>query len=116
MNATHESIVRRFRDGETVMNIGLSLGFSSRHVRQILREKDIVLPRRATRQRTFQSRPDGEYVECARCAKLGYGADAWHPATPEFWRPTYGRLYFGQCRACISEVLERKAGFVRIAA
>lgn len=63
---------------------------------------------------TFQSCPDGEYVQCRSCARNGYGPDAWHPATSEFFPMQYGRLRFDRCRACRSEVQQRKFGFVSL--
>lgn len=60
----------------------------------------------------FVSRPDGEYRECSRCRHLGYGVDAWHPATAEFWPVVRGRLWFGRCNACNSELAARKYGVV----
>lgn len=55
----------------------------------------------------FQSRVDGEYVQCHRCRKIGLGVDSWHPATAEFW-PTYGRkVHFGQCLACTADMRSR---------
>lgn len=115
MNAVHDSIVSRFRAGETAVAIGLTVGYSAHHVRRILKAKALALPRRG-RRFEFQSRPDGEYCRCSRCARLGYGEDAWHPATAEFWRLMNGALHFNQCKACITEVAEHKHGFVRIAA
>jgi len=60
----------------------------------------------------FESRPDGEYRRCSRCTHLGYGEDAWHPATREFWPVVRGRTWFGRCLACASELASRKHGFV----
>lgn len=60
----------------------------------------------------FQSRADGEYVQCPNCARAGYGVDSWHPATPEFWVTWNGQLQFQKCKACRSEVQARKFGFV----
>ncbi|KAF1008969.1 MAG: hypothetical protein GAK28_00601 [Luteibacter sp.] len=60
----------------------------------------------------WQSRADGEYRRCARCEKLGYGEDAWHPATPEFFPVVNGRIRFGRCRACHSEVMQHRCGVV----
>ena len=64
----------------------------------------------------FQSRPDGEYAQCRSCARNGYGPDAWLPATSEFFPTQYGRLRFDRCRACRSEVRERRFGFVYLEA
>jgi len=60
----------------------------------------------------FQSRPDGEYRLCPRCEKLGYGADAWHPATCEYYPVVHGRVSFARCRACITEITSRRYGVV----
>lgn len=60
----------------------------------------------------FQSRPDGEYKQCARCAKKGYGEDSWHPATPEYWPMRGGRLSLFRCKACCGEVMAHKNGVV----
>lgn len=60
------------------------------------------------------SMPDGEYRLCLRCLHVGYGVDSWHPATPEFWPVTYGKLKFRRCRACIADVAARRFGFVNL--
>ena len=60
----------------------------------------------------FQSRPDGEYRRCSRCAHLGYGEDAWHPCTSEFWPRVRGKLWFGRCLACASELASRRDGVI----
>ncbi len=60
----------------------------------------------------FQSRADGEYRLCPRCAQLGYGVDSYHPATREFWTVQHGRLWFGRCLACAGELSARKHGVV----
>lgn len=60
----------------------------------------------------FESRPDGEYALCRSCDRAGYGPDAWHPATAEFWVKHRGTLDFSKCKACKSEVAARKFGFV----
>jgi hypothetical protein len=52
------------------------------------------------REQTFESRPDGEYAECRKCVQKGYGVDAWHPATAEFWPVSRGELIFKYCYAC----------------
>lgn len=64
----------------------------------------------------FQSRPDGEYCLCRSCQRAGYGPDAWYPVTEEFWPVHFGRMRLDKCRACRSEVVARKFGFVRVAA
>lgn len=58
----------------------------------------------------FQSRFDGEYAQCPRCARIGLGVDSWHPVTREFW-PVYGggRLHLGQCLACAEDKRLRKS-------
>lgn len=58
----------------------------------------------------WQSRVDGEYRQCARCAHIGYGEDAFHPATDEFWPRIHGQLWFGRCLACASELTSRRKG------
>ncbi len=63
---------------------------------------------------TFQSRQDGEYVQCRSCARNGYGPDAWLPATTEYFPIQNGRLRFDRCRACRSEVQQRRLGFVHL--
>lgn len=63
------------------------------------------------RNAAFQSRPDGEYVQCPSCAPL-YGADAWLPATSEYWPMHKGRLLLNQCKACRADRRERRAGVV----
>ena len=60
----------------------------------------------------WQSRADGEYRLCTRCAHLGYGEDAYHPATHEFWPRVHGQLWFGRCLACASELQSRRLGVV----
>jgi hypothetical protein len=60
----------------------------------------------------WQSRPDGEYRLCTRCAHLGYGEYAYHPATGEFWPRVHGKLWFGRCLACASELQSRRLGVV----
>jgi hypothetical protein len=61
---------------------------------------------------SFESRIDGEYRQCARCAHLGYGPDSWHPATREYWPVARGRIWFGRCLACNGELAARKFGVV----
>lgn len=114
MNASHEVIVRRFRAGETAIDIGAALGLTAERVRRVLKAKHVGSLRRGRQRRRpdFQSRPDGEYCRCAYCVRLGYGEDSWHPATTEFWRTVEGRLHFGQCKACLADVAERKRGVV----
>lgn len=51
----------------------------------------------------FQHRPDGEYAQCPRCTRLGYGPDAWHPCTSEFWPLTNGLLVYSRCKACMAD-------------
>ncbi len=60
----------------------------------------------------FVSGPDGEWRECRSCARKGYGVDAWHPATREFWPVVNRRIWFGRCLACCSEMSSRKRGVV----
>lgn len=60
----------------------------------------------------FQTRPDGEYRLCQSCRRAGYGVDAWHPATVEFWPTLFGAVQFYKCKACRSEVMAKKFGFV----
>ncbi|HEY4292080.1 helix-turn-helix domain-containing protein [Luteibacter sp.] len=116
MNDLHAHIVRQFHAGDSVNVIARRLGFARNSVYRILRRNNAPAAAAAAKRYKFQSRPDGEYAECRGCVRRGYGEDAWHPATTEFWRPMEGRLYFNQCRACLSEVSERKSGFVSIAA
>lgn len=111
MSTKTDMIVSRFRAGEAIHQIAGSLGVCDATIRVVLRR---CMPARGTgRNRVqFQSRPDGEYALCPRCARIGYGADAWHPATHEFWPTsiTGRRLSFIQCLACTSDVAARKAG------
>lgn len=65
--------------------------------------------------RRFESRPDGEYCQCTRCARLGYGPDSWHPVTAEFWPRCNGRLSLNRCKACCGEVMARRHGVVQTA-
>ena len=113
MDALHEAIVTRFRAGETALAIGLTIGYSAHHVRRILKAKALALPRRG-RRFEFQSRPDGEYCRCSRCVRLGYGEDAWHPATAEFWRSMKGALRRSndsrQARRGRADVIADRAG------
>jgi len=60
----------------------------------------------------FQSRPDGEYCQCPRCARRGYGQDSWHPVTAEYWPMNRGRLSLARCKACCGEVMAHKNGVV----
>jgi len=60
----------------------------------------------------FQSRLDGEYRQCPRCERLGYGPDAWHPATSDFFPMLHGRVSFARCRACLTEITSRRYGVV----
>ena len=65
----------------------------------------------------IQSRPDGEYALCRSCERAGYGTDAWHPLTDDFWPVFHGRLVLTKkCKACRSEVAAKKFGFVRVVA
>lgn len=126
MNAVHENVVRQFRAGQAIAAIAEAIGYTPRAVRRILQKKDVRVPRfpgyvrREPRENApqFASRPDGEYCRCKSCDELGYGVDAWHPATIEFWATDHGRLSFARCRACISEQKAHVHGVVpgRIAA
>jgi hypothetical protein len=74
------------------------------------------LPRRASKT-PIRTTPYGEEALCRSCQRAGYGEDAWHPITLEFWTPDrYDQLVISQCRACRSEVNQRKFGFVAVAA
>jgi len=116
MNALHDQIVSRFRAGETIMAIGLSIGYSRRHVRNVIGAATPTY--RRGRQLRFESRADGEYCQCGRCARIGYGVDAWHPVSEEFWPMDHGRLSLVMCKACRSELMAKKSGtaLLRIAA
>lgn len=118
MNTTHAQIVTRFRAGEPASAIARHFGFARNSVYRILRRNDAPAATAAAKRHKFQSRPDGEYVECKGCVRRGYGEDAWHPATVEFWREMAGSLYFAQCKACLSDDHECRRGVVpgRIAA
>ncbi|MDQ7996086.1 MAG: hypothetical protein AAGC76_09555 [Luteibacter sp.] len=115
MNATHETVVQQFRSGQAIADIAIAVGFTPRAIRRILQKKDVAVPRfrpyvRKAPKTEFQSRADGEYAKCQSCERLGYGIDAWHPATSEFWREEYGLLSFERCRACICDLHKAKRG------
>jgi|GEM_PF-1776901 len=110
MKATQEQIVQRFRAGQSIPEIAMALGRGRETVRRLIRAVVPSARRRSSTVRKFVSRPDGEYCECRHCAALGYGADAWHPVTSEFWREYGGTLSLGQCKACLSEVEARSRG------
>ena len=126
MNTTRESVVQQFLSGQAIDAIAAAIGYTPRAVRRILQKKAVAVPRfRAYVRKSpprpldrFQSRTDGEYCQCKRCAALGYGDDAWHPATMEFWPTEDGRLRFDRCRACASEMKVHAHGVVpgRVAA
>jgi hypothetical protein len=111
MKTMHAQVVSRFRAGEPAAAIAQGVGIARNTVYRILRRNDA--PVAAPKKRyNFQSRPDGEYVECKGCVRLGYGEDSWHPATREFWREINGAVNFARCKACRSESIERKHGVV----
>jgi hypothetical protein len=112
MNTLHAQVVNRFRAGEPAAAIAHGVGIARNSVYRILRRSDTPAAAAAARRNKFQSRPDGEYVECRSCVRRGYGEDSWHPATREFWREVAGHVNFTQCKACISETAERKRGIV----
>lgn len=117
MKTMHAQVVNRFRAGEPAAAIAQGVGIARNTVYRILRRNDA--PAASAKKRyKFQSRPDGEYVECRGCVRLGYGEDSWHPATREFWREIDGAVNFARCKACLSEAHEGRRGFVpeRIAA
>jgi hypothetical protein len=60
----------------------------------------------------FQSRLDGEYRQCPNCERKGYGPDAWHPATAEFFPRIGRRVSFARYRACCSELTSKRRGIV----
>ena len=64
----------------------------------------------------FQRRWDGEYALCPSCARLGYGIDAWHPCTSEFWPVTRGLLIYSRCKACMCDRNAHKLGVISEAA
>lgn len=119
MTTTHEAVVKQFRSGQAIDAIAAAIGYTPRAVRRILQKKDVAVPRFRAYVRTppkptarFQSRTDGEYCQCKRCTSLGYGDDAWHPATMDFWPTENGRLRYDLCRACVSEMKVNVHGVV----
>lgn len=50
------------------------------------------------------SMADGEWRRCTRCVSLGYGLDSYYPTTHEFWPTVHGRIWFGRCNACCTEL------------
>lgn len=63
---------------------------------------------------TFKSLPDGEHALCRSCQRAGYGPDAWHPVTTEFWQIQQGKLLMSKCKACRSESAAKRFGFVHL--
>lgn len=55
---------------------------------------------------------DGEWVQCRKCAMKGYGVDAYHPFTSEFFPMLNGKLRTDRCRACASESQSHTHGMV----
>lgn len=60
----------------------------------------------------FQSRPDGEHRLCTTCQHKGYGPDAWHPCTTDFWQVVRGRIDYTRCLACKADFRHRCKGVV----
>jgi hypothetical protein len=56
--------------------------------------------------------PDGEWAQCGKCARKGYGIDSFHPYTSEFFPTLHGKLLTERCKACADESAKGMHGIV----